>query len=322
MTRRHCGLIFPPGTYQAPQFYWRGGDEFKEAEHLQSDYLQTKREHSKVKKELEEIQNEYREVNEALTNREEQAVALASSLGGASATTGENSRLNKEIAKLTVEISDIEEKITEASERTQPVYLAQLERERSQIYVAVERLTHDLESTQKEIHDLNQEYYSLLTSDEWMDANMINSQYQIINRERLKLRSEVNKHFEDQNYAKESKPDTSNRTKKSISSTANVAELLDQSEIYQNQLNSASHNRFMAQTTRKVLVATKLDIIAQLNTILSDLNLEEVNIDELKDKYLPDGPLTPTKRPATQLSSRGVKTARSIRRPLSKTGRM
>lgn len=327
MTRRAGSLLYPPGTYQVPHFYWRGGNEFKEAEHLEQNYYNVKKEHSKVKKQLEKVQNEYNEVRESLNYKEDQAVAIASALGGQSSTTEENSRLKSEISQVNHEINEIEEKISEAFQKTQQSHISQLEKERSQLYVAVERLVHDLEATRNEIDDLNMHYYDLLTSEAWREFNLVAAHHQITMREKNKIRSEVNRLFEEQNFAKENaKQDSPIRIRPSSNPTlASLSELIDQKDSLQNQLYNAAHNRFMAQTTRKVLIASKIDMLAQLNTILHDLGIEEVDIEYLKVKYLPEGPPSPIKiqneRPSTQLAKRSSKAQHSSRRPLSQSGR-
>ena len=315
--RRSTNLVFPPGTYQTPQFFWRGGDEFKEREHLQADYLQAKKEHTKAKRELEETKKEYEQVNELLSNRDKQACALASALGGGSQTTEENSKLNKQIAKLTLEISDIEDKISEASQRTQPVYISQLEKERATSYIAVEKLSHESDTLKREIDDMTQEFYALLTSQEWLDANNINAQHQIISREKAKMRQEVNRLFEEQNYAKENKKEQALRVRTDGNQhLMQLSDLSKKRDNLQNKLAKVQHERFMAQTYRRIMISSKLDIISQLNNALAELGLEQVNVEELKQKYLPDGPLPPVKkRPSTAMTNRNSRTQRSIRRP-------
>ena len=351
MSRRHLGLMFPPGTCQTPNFYWRGGDLYKEPEHLQSDYMNAKNEHSKAKKELDEVKKEYEQVSEMFASKDKQAVALASSLGGDSKTTKENAELNKQIAQLTLDISEIEEKITEASNRAMPSYIAQLERERSSTYLSVERLSHDLEKMEKEINEINNEYYSLLTSDEWLEANKNYANYHIISRERSKLRQDIKNSFEEQNYAKEDKQVVIVNNDDSISSAKTrstkektiislkknqtmrvrssenehlqiISELAGKRNELQNKIYNAQHNRYMAQTYKRIMISTKLDIISQLNKALADLGQEEVNVDELEKKYLPEGSLPATRqRPATTMGKATLKSPKSTRRPMSQTGR-
>ena len=282
MKKRNTGLIFPTGTYQAPAFFWRGGDEFKEQEHLQADYIQAKKENSKARRELEEVKKEYEQVNELLSNRDKQACVLASALGGVSQITEQNSKLNRQIADLTLEISEIEEKITEASQRAQPSYIAQLEKERSTSYIAVERLSHELDTIEREMNNMSQEYYTLLTSDEWLDANAINAQHQIISKEKSKVRQEVNKSFEEQNYAKENKKEQTVRVRSEGNEhLMQLTDLSQKRDAFEINLYKAQHERFMAQTYGKIVISYKLEIISQLNEALSDLGLEEINVDDI-----------------------------------------
>lgn len=325
MSRRHCGLIFPPGTFQAPKFYWRGGDEFKEQEMLQAEYKQAKLEHSTVKRELEDLETKYNQAKTDLAYKDDQAVSLASALGGSSSSTGENTKLNKEIQQLTQELNEIEQKISVTLQRSQPVYMAQLEKEKSQIYVNVEQQSHDTDTTTRDIQKLSKEYFDLITSDNWLNSYEIISDHQIKAKERSKVRQEVNKLFENQNYGQEIKNEGTVRVRTTSNQHLDqLSKLIDQRDTLQNQLYHANHSRYMTQTTRNILVNSKLEILNNLNAALEELGLETNDVNALKEKYLPEAqsPSSPTaKRPSSHASYRSSNNPKTIRRPVSNTGR-
>ena len=64
MQRRCVPFLFPPGTCKHTNFYWRGGDEYKEKEKIEFDYIQAKNERDKVKKELGDLEKEYEQITQ------------------------------------------------------------------------------------------------------------------------------------------------------------------------------------------------------------------------------------------------------------------
>lgn len=322
MSRRHTGLIFPPGTFQTPKFYWRGGDEFKEQEQLQNEYNHAKQEHSQIKRELQELQSKYDQAKADLAYKDDQACSLASALGSNSATTGENAKLNKEIQQLTQEISEIEAKITQAALRAQPSYIASLEKEKSALYVTVEQQQHDADTTTRAINNLSQEFFSIITSQEWRESYLLISENQIKTKERSKIRQEVNKLFENQNYGQEIKNEATVRVRPGANQhLQELSNLIDERDALQAKLYTANHNRYMAQTTRNILIAQKLEILSQLNNALEELDLEKNDIDALREKYLPDSQMPSLKRPSSNISRRTGSSPKTIRRPISQSQR-
>lgn len=320
MTRR-TSCVYPPGTYQTPQFFWRGGDVYKEAEHLQGEYIQAKTDYIKAKKELDEVTKEYQAVSEQFDNKEGQAVALASALGGVSSATEENAKLQKEIARLSIEINEIEQKITEAKQRSNPTYIGQLEKERATTYVSVERMQHSCDQTDKEIEEMKRELYEILTSDKWREACQINAEHNIVLREQKKLKSDVNKAFEEQNYATKQTDGTIRVRTVDNPQLQALTGLISQRDDLQNKLFAATHDRCMAQIYRRVILSSKLDQIEQLNDVLKELNMDDdvIDVEALRQKHLPEGALSPIKRPSTAMSKREPKGNSQIKRPFSST---
>ena len=313
MSRRHPSLMFPPGTCQQPKFYWRGGDEFKEQENIQKDYFLAKKEHSQAKKEFQYVQKEYEQVSQTLQSKDKQAVALASSLGGESSNTEENSKLNKQIDELTKKIRRIEEKINDATEISQPMYISQLVREKSELYVSVEKLSHEIETMEREIKSKNSEYYKCLTGDELSKFNFFIAHHHFLAKERTRIRSEVNKSFEDQNYAKVDKDQTlriridderminqglekdkGQQKEKEMTKVLQeeterrrlLQDALEKRKILQKKLEKAQLDKQMRDVDKNALITSKLNTIEQLNSVLSELELEEINVEELTKKYL------------------------------------
>jgi hypothetical protein len=79
MANPRTALLFPRGTYKAPPFFFRGGDELKEREHIQNEYATLQSQLLIAKKSLESTRQEFHEVQLAFTEKEGQTAKIAAS---------------------------------------------------------------------------------------------------------------------------------------------------------------------------------------------------------------------------------------------------
>lgn len=332
MNRVRTSLLYPHGTYQQQSFFWRGDDEFKEVETIQNQHTQAKSELSRAKHELEAARAEYNNVLAVYENKEQHAVALAQSLGNESSTTSESANLRRRIAELTLDIEDLEHRIEDAKIHSLPSTIEQLDREKSQLFLSVEKLRSKYEETQQKILKQQIDLFSILVSQDWREAITTSAEHQIAFRIKQQLSNSVQCAFEKQNFPNfpvTQKKQTPTNSQKDTKEAKDLQILLQKRSQLVQQCNEAAYKRNCAQIRRRVIIASMLDDLQRLDSALKSLGKEGLNIDQLKRSYLPEGPLSPLKRPKSSvLTARGrtelspLTTGRSksdIKRPFATT---
>jgi chromosome segregation ATPase len=324
MTHPRTALLFPRGTCKTPAFFWRGGDEFKEREHLQDELTVAKRDLTRVKQQLEKARKEFEQVQQLLNDRDGQASTLADSLTRGQSSTAEHSLLRRRVAELTIEIENIQNRISEARQHSQPRAIGRLEQERADLFWQIESREHQIWETRERIRSAQFEYFGKLSSEGWRKASDAAREYQIADRIQEQLKAFVKKAFEEQNFGDSSAQPPLRAVVEANRDLQPLQMLLHRRMALEVQLDDAKFQRCCAQIRRRVTIATLLDDIARLDSALRALGEDGFDLMELQKAHLPEGPLTPLKRPRNTLAPvkpRGDVTARSSERPNSEVTR-
>jgi hypothetical protein len=170
-----------------------------------------------------------------------------------------------------------------------------------------------LKETQQSIMDAQFELFDILASESWRRGSDAAAESEIADRVHMHLQSQVKRALEAQ-YS-ESPPAA--RPDQDLPA---VQRLLHRRMEVEQQLHEAQFQRCCAQIRRRVTIATLLDDLTRLDASLRALGQEGFNLTELRKNYLPEGPLSPLKRPKS--SGAGVRkveqlTARKVVRPNS-----
>ena len=292
-------LLYPKGTYQTPSFVWRSCDE---TDH-DSEYSLAQSDLKKAKEAMEKARKEFEMVQKAYNDKEKRIVELAESLGGNSSSTAEHMRLRKGIAELTIELEDIEMKLNETQKNSSPGAILQLEQEKMTYFVCIQNLKQQIEETEKRIKQQQRELFEILVSDEWRDATAIATEHQITMRIKENMDRNVTTAFQEQNF------DSKNQTpKKKIIETnkpdfQKLQSLLAKRALLKQEYQKAQHERCCAQIRRKVTLACMLDELQRLDATLKSLGDEGIDVEQYRKAYLPEGPLSPLKRPKSSDAS-------------------
>lgn len=312
-------LLYPKGTYQTPSFFFRGGDEFKENERLQSEYIAAKNDLKRAKKELSDAKIEYNKVKNIFDDKEGRAVALAESLGGENVITTENAQYRKQIAELAVEINDLRRQLNEIQSHSSIATINSIEYERSSYFLTIENLQVQLNDMENNTKTCQNRLFKLYSSPEWRKRSITYSNYEIEYRYNEFLKKNSKSSFEQQNFG-----DSEDRTpmKKNFD-TFLAAESIKHPELVQKlqslmsqrtaldmKYQSVVRERYLSQIKRKVQIAAFLDDIEKLDWALIELGEEAIGIDDLRRSYLPDGPFS-------QIGSPSISSRRSPKRPLT-----
>lgn len=322
-------LLYPKGTYQTPSFFFRGGDEFKENEHLQIEYDAAKNDLKRAKKELLEARSEYEKVKAILDDKEGRAVALAESLGGSNTITTENVQYRRQIADLAVEIDELQHKIAEARLHASIGTIAAIDRERSSYFLTIENLQVKIQELKNNAQEKKLRLYEIFSSPEWHERTRIACEFEITYRFHEYLKKFCKSSFEQQNFgdsntqpplkrtfdqkffsptSTKDNPSTVSSMKSTIGKDGLTQQINSQQNLFQElqqllnqkmqldvQCQEIMRQRYATQIRRRVSIASLLNDIEKLDYALQDLGEEEIGVNDLRRSFLPDGPLSPIK---------------------------
>jgi hypothetical protein len=320
MDAKRPSLLFPRGTWQTPIFFWRGGDVFKEAEHLQSELVTAQTNLDLAKVELEEARAEFHNVQLLLNNKEGQAIAIAESFGASSSSTAEHASLRRRVAELTLDMEDLDHKIGDAIRHGHPTCLAQLERERSAHFLEIANLDRQIHGIAQRIRQCKLNQIELLVSDDFHRASIVTVEHEIGVRIHEFLRSQTHQAFEAQNCT-----ETPRVPVIPVDTTSTDARklqlLLNQRMDLEADYLIAHQQRAFAQIRRRVIISALLDDIALLDAALQAIGQESLNVEQLRQSYLPEGPFSPLATQKMTASALGMGTrASTFRSARGKSG--
>jgi hypothetical protein len=297
MANPRTALLFPRGTYKATPFFFRGDDEFKEREHLQSESTMLQSNLLIAKKSLESTRQEFYEVQFAFNEKEGQTVKIATSLPQGPYLTTEHARLRRRVLDLIADLEEVQRRIEEARQRAQLTTIGQLERERTEYFLNIESLGSDMREVQHQIENSHLDMFQLLSGDSWREASAAAIEHQIADRIHDTLKGQVKRAFEDQNYGDRQPPPMKAVVDAASPDFTALQDLLQRRMEAEQACEHARFQRTCAQIRRRVTVAAMLDGLSRLDEALRDAGDQGVDIEDLRKRHLPEGALSPVKRP-------------------------
>jgi hypothetical protein len=245
------------------------------------------------------------------------SLSIADSIGHNASCTAEHAELRRRVAELTVEIEETEHKINAARTSIDVTLIAERERERDDYFRQIEDLDRELAETQQRIRHRQFELFRLLGSEEWEKATAAAAENQIVSRIHDRLKSAW------ENAKKEQNAVRAKTTGKPIPAATQA--LLDERGMLERECREAEQQRWCAQTSRKVNIASRLENAKLLDAALTAIGAVGLDVARLRKEYLPDGPLPPRQRAKTATGVRekqglaDVETGRSksdLKRPI------
>lgn len=301
MNRIRSTCLSPRENSRQQSFFNRDEDDDKEFEASQKDYSNARQELSRVKHDLEDAKSEYSNVISTFNDRESFASSLSEQFGSNSNESAENTKIRHRIALLAIEIEDIEHKIQENKKKCISSKLDQLEKERTMYSTCIVNLRKDDQQIKTAIRQKQVELFDILMSERWREAIETSAEHQIAYRIRQQLQNNELSEFQQTN-----EPTLQMQLVQQLSNlpdTAKLRELLQNQVDLIKQRNQAQYKRFCAQIRRRVKIASMLDDLQRLDCALRSLGQEGLCISDLRRQYLPEGPLSPLKRPKSSTST-------------------
>ena len=114
----------PASQYRKPEFYWRGGDKYREQEYITDEYKKALMEYRLAEQEYRQVELEVSQASSTLSERSGYTQALAGFLDGDTEGFTEENELKQELFQLE---QDIREKMSSKRDKkfiTQQLLLA------------------------------------------------------------------------------------------------------------------------------------------------------------------------------------------------------
>lgn len=260
----------------------------REPEYLQGEYVRVVDMLNKAKREHRETEAEYQQKKLELEECENQAVALAGTLGSSSDGTPEFTQLRASIAQLTQDIEEISTKIKAAKERIDAMHVGQLEKELSQHYLSVENLIHDNIQQDLDKEELFRKLFELITSDTWENHRAIASNHETMKRNVSRQQTAVQNAFRERNNSRDVKDQMTINAKASAwnyDRGSPIVSLLQQRADLLKEINESKQRISQQITKRKVFCGSMLEDIERVNRMLVELGDDGVDIDAIREKY-------------------------------------
>lgn len=316
-SQRKGTAVSPRGARPNPSFFSQD-DEFSESDHVSGDLTSAQQDLAQAKRALEAARSEFASVQDVFNDREARISELVASLSASSGSTPEHAQLLQRIAELTFDIEDTESRLTEARKYSNAASITQLEKEKANYFSCIANLNQKIRETEKRIRKQQFELFDIFVSEQWHETTAMAAEHQIT------MRVKENLERASRNAADEAK---STQPKRGDFSPQ-IQALLDKRAELTRQCHEAQQQRTAMQFRRRVTIACILEDLRRLNAALIALGEPGIDVERHRRQFLPEGPLSPLKRPKSSNASvrgsksdylTGVSTGRSksdIKRPI------
>ena len=300
-SQRKGGAVSPRGTRPSFSFFSRD-DEFKETDQTQSDFASAQQDLARAKRDLETVRGEFTSVQTLFNDREGRIADILASLDPNSSATPEHAQLLRRVAELTLDIEDTESRLCDARKYSDANAIARLEKEKKTYFSCIQNLDEEIGETEKRIRTRQLELFKILTSDAWHEVTATAAEHQITMRVKESL----------EQAAKSAAAEASLRDLKSRDEQCEVSPelqaLLKARAQLSQQCQVAQQQRIRAQIRRRVTIACLLEDLQRLDAALNALGVDGIDVEKHRRRCLPEGPLSPLKRPkSSNASVRGSK---------------
>jgi len=275
----------PRGTYQRPDFFWRGDNQYKEPEWAEKEYIDAFRNCTVINRELNRVSSEYERAKRELLCLDEQAYNLSSALSSESKTI-DYIDIHDEINAITGEIHELEDKVLDITKNSSISEITKLEGQKSEIFINIEKIRLQLEKCLKNQREASTKYHSLLTDHSWETTLYNNVKYVNLLKEKDFLKNDVKERFAKQNFANHPQPEKSSEQRLSKDQIGNLKSLYYEKYMKEKENHDVKLNLFKKQSEKRLMITGKLQIIRELLRILDCYPIDTEIYHEVYRKYL------------------------------------
>lgn len=274
----------PTSQYRRPEFYWRGGDTYREKEFVADEYKKALAEYRQAEQELKIVQAEVAAASETLSERDGYTTALAGFLDGDTDGFTEEVQLKQELAYVEREIAEYEAELQRRQAIHNPAVSGALQKEKAYYLIEIQRATKAIENAQDESLHAREQLAACVVNNKYRNALQLESQLDKKLRKKKYLRSLVNR----TKYAFDSRrPVTVTQTDE-----ARSQRLAMQSGIELKMSIMRAEERVERRRQKHTnQINYLIDQIEELNVRMSEIGLESdcVDTEALRDKYFGNG---------------------------------
>lgn len=183
----------PQSQYRKPEFYWRGGDKYREQEYVTDEYKKALADYRIAEQELRVVKEEVAAASETLNERDGYTSALAGFMDDDADGYQTEVELKQELARLEREIHEHEEELQRRQAVHNPAVAGGLQKEKAYYLIEIQRGAKAIDNAYEESVHAREQLAACAVNNRYRNALQLEFQLDKVARKKRFLRSLVNK---------------------------------------------------------------------------------------------------------------------------------
>lgn len=273
----------PASQYRKPEFYWRGGNKYREQEYITDEYKKALMEYRLAEQEYRQVEAEVSQASTTLSERTGYTQALAGFLDGDTEGFTEENELKQKLFQLEQEIREHENELEKRQEVHNPAVASGLQKEKAYYLIEIQRGTKSICLAEEESQTAREQLSACTVNNKYRTALQLEFQLDKLQRKKKFLRNLVNKTKYQFDTMKPNPPQNTAEAKteralyhEGIDLKINVQEA--EEKLERRPQKHANYINFL------------IDQIEELNIRMSEIGLDDdiVDTESLRQKYFGD----------------------------------
>ncbi|KAK8844957.1 hypothetical protein M9Y10_021130 [Tritrichomonas musculus] len=273
----------PASQYRKPEFYWRGGDKYREQEYITDEYKKALMEYRLAEQEYRQVELEVSQASSTLSERSGYTQALAGFLDGDTEGFTEENELKQELFQLEQDIREQENELEKRQAVHNPAVASGLQKEKAYYLIEIQRGTKSICLAEEESEMAREQLSACTVNNKYSTALQLEFQLDKLQRKKKFLRSLVNKTKYQFDTMKPNPPQNTSQAKEERAAYHENIDLKLQVQEAEEKLDRRpqKHINYL-----NFLIGQ----IELLNVRMSEIGLEDeiVDTEELRSKYFGD----------------------------------
>ncbi|OHT10582.1 Psp-related protein [Tritrichomonas foetus] len=273
----------PPSQYKKPEFYWRGGNTYREQEFITDEYKKALMEYRIAEQELRQVETEVAQASTTLNEREGYTTALAGFLDGDTDGFTEEVSLKQQLFQLESEIRHDEDELEKIQAVHNPAVASGLQKEKAYYLIEIQRGTKSICLAEEESTRAKEQLAACTVNSRYRQALQLEYQLDKLQRKKKFLRSLVTRTKNEFDNTKPAQTLATNEARTERSMYQEGIEL-------KMALGRAEEKQQRRMQKHANYLNFLIDQIEELNVRMSEIGLEDqiVETEPLRDKYFGD----------------------------------
>ena len=274
----------PTSQYKKPEFYWRGGNTYREQEYITDEYKKALAEYRLAELELKQIEAEVADADVKLNERQGYTTALAEYLDGDTDGFTEEFQLKQDLSRIEREIKDDEDRLESLQAVHNPAVAAGLQKEKAYYMIEIQRGTKSICLASEEAKNAKEQLAACTVNSKYRQARMLEFQLDKVQRKKKYLRGLVTR---TKNQFDKTRPPQSLNTNEARTERYAYLDGIEM-KMAMAMYEEKKHRR---PNKHANYINFLIDQIEELNARMSEIGLESemVDTEQLRQKYLGNG---------------------------------